>query len=71
MVFVQIVEKLKNDNIFFALKNANFNGNLFANQAIQEGCSLTIIDEIEFQKNEQYILVDNVLECLQKSLYLS
>ena len=58
--------KIENDNIFFALRGANFNGNLFADQAIQEGCSYAIIDEKEFQKNKQYILVDDVLECLQK-----
>ena len=58
--------KAEKNNIFFALKGANFNGNLFAEQAIQEGCSYAIIDEKEFQKSEQYILVDDVLECLQK-----
>ena len=58
--------KIENDNIFFALKGNNFNGNLFAEHAIQEGCSLAVIDEIEFKKNEKYILVDDVLECLQK-----
>ena len=58
--------KVEKNNIFFALKGANFNGNLFAEQAIQEGCSYAIIDEKEFQKSEQYILVDDVLECLQK-----
>ena len=62
--------KIEKDNIFFALKGGNFNGNLFADQAIQEGCSYAIIDEKEFQKSEQYILVDDVLECLQKlSIY--
>ena len=45
--------KIEKDNIFFALKGANFNGNLFAEQAIQEGCSFAIIDEIEFQINKQ------------------
>lgn len=58
--------KIEKDKIFFALKGANFNGNLFADQAIKKGCSYAIIDEKEFQKNEQYILVDDVLECLQK-----
>ncbi len=58
--------KIEKDNIFFALKGDNFNGNLFAEQAIQEGCSYAIIDSKEFQKNKQYILVDDVLECLQK-----
>ncbi len=58
--------KIEEGNIFFALKGNNFNGNLFAEHAIKEGCSHAVIDEIEFKKNEQYILVDDVLECLQK-----
>ena len=58
--------KSEKDNIFFALKGTNFNGNHFAEQAIQEGCSYAIIDEIEFKKSKHYILVDDVLECLQK-----
>ena len=58
--------KIEKDNIFFALKGDSFNGNLFAEQAIQEGCSYAVIDEKEFQKNEQYILVNDVLESLQK-----
>ena len=63
--------KIENDNIFFALRGANFNGNLFADQAIQEGCSYAIIDEKEFQKNKQYILVDDVLGMLTKTIFLS
>jgi len=58
--------KIEKDNIFFALKGDNFNGNLFAEKAIQKGCSHAVIDEKEFQKNEQYILVNDVLKCLQK-----
>ena len=58
--------KIEKDSIFFALKGANYNGNFFAEQAIQEGCSYAVIDDIEFKKNEQYILVNDVLECLQK-----
>jgi len=58
--------KIKKDNIFFALRGANFNGNLFADKAIHDGCSYAIIDEEKFQKNKQFILVDDVLDCLQK-----
>ena len=58
--------KIEKDNIFFALKGGNFNGNFFAQQAIQEGCRYAIVDEKKFQKNKQHILVNDVLECLQK-----
>lgn len=57
---------IKPNSIFFSLKGDNFNGNKFAAQAINEGAAYAIIDEIEFKKNENYILVDNVLETLQQ-----
>ena len=58
--------KIVPGSIFFALKGGNFNGNKFAEQAINAGCSLAVIDEIEFQKDERFILVDDVLKCLQE-----
>jgi UDP-N-acetylmuramoyl-tripeptide--D-alanyl-D-alanine ligase len=51
--------------LFFALKGANFNGNTFANNAIEKGAYKVIIDEKEFQ-NDHSILVHNVLETLQE-----
>ncbi|SUJ14557.1 UDP-N-acetylmuramoyl-tripeptide--D-alanyl-D-alanine ligase [Sphingobacterium spiritivorum] len=53
-------------SLFFALKGANFNGNSFADQALQTGASYVIIDEATYAKDGRYILVDNVLESLQK-----
>ena len=53
-------------SLFFALKGANFNGNSFADQALQTGASYVIIDEASYAKDGRYILVDNVLESLQK-----
>ncbi|MGJ1266212.1 UDP-N-acetylmuramoyl-tripeptide--D-alanyl-D-alanine ligase [Sphingobacterium spiritivorum] len=53
-------------SLFFALKGANFNGNSFADQALQTGASYVIIDEASYAKDSRYILVDNVLESLQK-----
>jgi UDP-N-acetylmuramoyl-tripeptide--D-alanyl-D-alanine ligase len=52
--------------IFFALKGANFNGNQFAEQALQAGCSLVVIDEVEFKKDDHYFLVEDVLTALQQ-----
>lgn len=52
--------------LFFALKGANFNGNSFACSAISEGASYAIIDESQSPRNDQLILVDDVLTTLQQ-----
>jgi len=58
--------KIKQGNIFFALKGPNFNGNLFAKQAIDQGCSMVVIDEPNDLLNKKdYFLVKNVLKALQ------
>ena len=54
------------NSIFFALKGDNFNGNAFAAEAIKKGAKYAVIDEPEFASNERFILVDNVLLCLQQ-----
>ena len=56
---------ISNNCLFFALKGDNFNGNKFANNAIEKGAYKVIIDEEEFQ-NDHSILVDNALETLQE-----
>ncbi len=57
---------IKTNSIFFALKGANFNGNEYAEQALSNGCSLVVIDEEKYKKNEKYFLVDDVLTALQQ-----
>jgi UDP-N-acetylmuramoyl-tripeptide--D-alanyl-D-alanine ligase len=52
--------------IFFALKGDNFNGNKFATDALEKGAAYAIIDEEAYQVSERTILVENVLETLQK-----
>lgn len=54
------------NSIFFALKGDNFNGNAFADEAIAKGAAYAIIDEPEFTADERFILVDDVLLCLQQ-----
>ncbi|MEP2023878.1 MAG: UDP-N-acetylmuramoyl-tripeptide--D-alanyl-D-alanine ligase [Reichenbachiella sp.] len=56
---------LQENQIFFALKGDNFNGNVYAAQAIQEGALVAVVDETQNEKNEQYVVVDDVLKCLQ------
>ena len=58
--------KLKQDDIFFALKGGNFNGNHFARQAIDAGAAYAIIDEKEFEIPGKTILVEDVLISLQQ-----
>jgi len=58
--------KTKKNTIFFSLKGKNFNGNLFADQAISQGCSFCVIDDKKYKKSEKHILVDDVLICLQE-----
>lgn len=53
-------------SIFFALKGANFNGNEYAIQAINSGCSYAVVDEAKYATHPNIILVDNALETLQK-----
>ena len=54
--------------IFFALKGPNFNGNNYAEAALEKGCSYAIVDEWDSSKAmpEHIILVDDVLTVLQK-----
>ena len=60
--------KIKEGDIFFALKGANFNGNMYAAQALDKGASMVVIDESEYHKagDEQYVLVEDALLALQK-----
>jgi UDP-N-acetylmuramoyl-tripeptide--D-alanyl-D-alanine ligase len=41
--------KLRNGDLFFALKGGNFNGNQFAQQAIETGAAYAVIDEKTFE----------------------
>lgn len=58
--------KIIKGNLFFALKGEHFNGNLFAEKAIELGASHSIIDDPEFlESNGKTILFDNTLKTLQ------
>ncbi|MEM1135432.1 MAG: UDP-N-acetylmuramoyl-tripeptide--D-alanyl-D-alanine ligase [Bacteroidota bacterium] len=60
--------KITKDSIFFALKGPRFNGNNYALEALEKGASFAVIDELspEHKDHPQLILVENVLESLQK-----
>jgi UDP-N-acetylmuramoyl-tripeptide--D-alanyl-D-alanine ligase len=57
---------IRKGSLFFALKGENFNGNIFAEEALRKGAEYAIIDEIQYDTNSNTILVDNVLETLQQ-----
>jgi UDP-N-acetylmuramoyl-tripeptide--D-alanyl-D-alanine ligase len=57
---------IKEGQLFFALKGGNFNGNKYAQQAIDNGASYAIIDEEVYKSSEKCILVDDVLKALQE-----
>ncbi len=57
--------KIKPDCIFFALKGDNFDGNSFAQQALEKGAKYAIVEEKNYE-NERCILVKDVLQTLQQ-----
>ena len=58
--------KIKKNTIYFALKGENFNGNIFAKEALDRGAIYSIVDEEKYATQSNTILVDNVLETMQK-----
>jgi len=58
--------KITPNSLFFALKGPNFNGNKFAEDALKKGASYAIVDEASYNTSDKTILVENVLETLQK-----
>lgn len=57
---------IQTGDLFFALKGPNFNGNKFAEDALRRGAIAVVIDEPEFKKSGQYIVVDDSLKALQQ-----
>ncbi|MCB0510471.1 MAG: UDP-N-acetylmuramoyl-tripeptide--D-alanyl-D-alanine ligase [Bacteroidetes bacterium] len=57
---------LEKNQLFFALKGDNFNGNQYAKAALENGASYAVIDEEAYALDSRYILVTNVLESLQE-----
>lgn len=55
------------NSLFFALKGANFNANNFALQALENGATFAVVDDINLKKleNNKLIVVNDVLKTLQ------
>ena len=59
--------KLKAGDLFFALKGGNFNGNQFAQQAIDLGAAYCIVDEsVTTNRPDKILRVEDVLNTLQE-----
>jgi UDP-N-acetylmuramoyl-tripeptide--D-alanyl-D-alanine ligase len=57
--------QIRGGAIFFALKGETFDGNTFAERALELGAAFAVIDNPEYQKNERLLLVKDVLTALQ------
>ena len=57
---------IQNDTIFFSLKGETFNGNEFAETAINNGAAFAVVDEEKYVKDDRFLLVDNTLKTLQR-----
>ncbi|WP_054851726.1 UDP-N-acetylmuramoyl-tripeptide--D-alanyl-D-alanine ligase [Olleya sp. ITB9] len=57
---------VETNDMFFALSGENFNGNTFANEALQKGAKYAIIDDEDYHRSDKTILVSNTLITLQK-----
>ena len=57
--------KIAPGGLFFALKGEKFDANTFAEQAVASGAAYAVIDNPEYQKGDQYLLVEDVLAALQ------
>lgn len=58
--------KLKQGDIFFALKGPNFNGNRFAKQALEAGAAYAVVDEDVDPSDKRLISVADTLAALQE-----
>ena len=54
------------DSLFFALRGTTFNGNDFAQKALDAGCAYAVVDDAALKGQERMIWVDDVLVALQQ-----
>jgi UDP-N-acetylmuramoyl-tripeptide--D-alanyl-D-alanine ligase len=58
--------KIIRSSLFFALKGDNFDANKFALQALEQGASFVVIDDVKFKIDDRFLLVDDTLLALQE-----
>jgi len=54
------------DSVFFALKGPHFDGNRFASDALDKGCSLAIVTDVSKKNDPRFMVVPDVLHTLQE-----
>lgn len=57
---------IQSGNLFFALSGPNFNGNIYADEALRKGASYVVVDDPQFVKDDRYVLAQDSLEALQR-----
>jgi UDP-N-acetylmuramoyl-tripeptide--D-alanyl-D-alanine ligase len=57
--------RVKEGEIFFALKGEHFNGNLFAAEALRKGAAAVVVDEPIGIENDAVFMTEDVLKTLQ------
>lgn len=58
--------KITKNCMFFALKGENFNGNIYAKSAFENGAKYCVIDEKEYAYDKHFLLVEDVLKTIQE-----
>ena len=58
--------KIEKGSLFFALKGENFDANIFAQKALDGGCSYAIVDSEKICNGGSILLVEDVLVALQQ-----
>ncbi|WP_373511965.1 UDP-N-acetylmuramoyl-tripeptide--D-alanyl-D-alanine ligase [Persicitalea sp.] len=58
--------KITEGCLFFALKGDNFDGNAFAQKALESGASYAVVDDFSVVKDSRFLMVDDVLASLQE-----
>jgi UDP-N-acetylmuramoyl-tripeptide--D-alanyl-D-alanine ligase len=58
--------KITKGCIYFALKGDKFDGNIFAEEALEQGAAYAVVDNPSVVKHDAYILVTDVLNALQQ-----
>ena len=55
-------------SMFFALRGETFNGNLYAQKALESGCAVAVVDDASVvpPMDDRFVLVDDVLHTLQQ-----
>ena len=57
--------QISKDCLYISLRGSNFNGNVFAPQAIEQGAKYAVVDQIELANEQDIFYVEDGLQFLQ------